>query len=76
MSATARHPLMMTYLVAVILLAWWPWNFWLVFFAGFRSLRRAYKRAMTRDAASEAARRRNIAKELDALARLSRQRRW
>lgn len=75
MRATARHPLMMTYLVAVILLAWWPWNGWLVLFAGFRRLRRSYKRAMARDAASEAARSRLIAKELDAMARLSRKRR-
>jgi hypothetical protein len=44
-------------------------------FAGFRRLRRSYKRAMARDAASEAARSRLIAKELDAMARLSRKRR-
>ena len=55
MNAIARHPLMAAYLVAVILLAWWPWNFWLVFIAGFRRGRRSNKAFAPREAAKAAA---------------------
>jgi hypothetical protein len=69
MSAPVRHPWLFAYLVGVILIAWWPWNGWMLFFAGFPRLRRSYKRAMARDAASEAARSRDVLQELEALVR-------
>jgi len=34
-------------LVAIILLAWWPWNFWLIIVLASRRLRRSYKDSAT-----------------------------